>query len=441
MEMEIELAKLKPNPFRDFTVDPIDPENVKLLTASIKEDGFWGGIVCRRVNGDIQIGAGHHRVEAAKKAGIEIADVFIGDFDDVAMSRVYARENATQRGNSATAVAGSIASAIRLLVRAILVGDERISRILEIHLPEARGNLASAKGLGQNLIEKLLQGIPRITSYVVKEQLATLKKSGDYQRIITEVTQQIEAERQEAIKELKRLERERAAAQEEAEKRQKQLAEARSRAKEAKEKAERKEAEAAAKRAEADAKLADKRRVEFDTELQKFDDLRATRNAAAQVANYESEFDFAGVARFLKNEQHIRDFREIAFKEGVKPYLPVSKQADLAHELVRLAQDNREEISGRFIREHMVGLLSEAKGYERKLSREEQAALEAEDIRIRFERLQNDFCRNVRGMYSAGVDMLDLMAKHRTTTFNITNETRSVLKTAQSVITKLVNEI
>jgi hypothetical protein len=45
----------------------------------------------------------------------EVADVFVGDLDDVAMIRVYARENATQRGNSSSAVAGSVASAVRFL--------------------------------------------------------------------------------------------------------------------------------------------------------------------------------------------------------------------------------------------------------------------------------------------------------------------------------------
>jgi hypothetical protein len=50
-------------------------------------------------DGTIQIGAGHHRVQAALEAGMIEADVFVGeDMDDGSMVRVYARENATQRG-------------------------------------------------------------------------------------------------------------------------------------------------------------------------------------------------------------------------------------------------------------------------------------------------------------------------------------------------------
>jgi hypothetical protein len=81
--------------------------------------------------------------------------------------------------NSATAIAGSIAGAIKLLVRAILVGNEHIARILAISnkaLECARGNLVSGKGLGHEMIEKFLQGVPRITSYVVEQQLATLDR-------------------------------------------------------------------------------------------------------------------------------------------------------------------------------------------------------------------------------------------------------------------------
>jgi hypothetical protein len=39
------------------------------------------------------------------------------------MIRVYARENATQRGNSSTAVAGTVASAVRFLAKGIMTGS------------------------------------------------------------------------------------------------------------------------------------------------------------------------------------------------------------------------------------------------------------------------------------------------------------------------------
>src|SRR5262245_6667114 len=110
--MRVDLRTLQPNPMRDFRIDPLDPDTVAVLRKSIEEDGFWRGIVCRQLpTGEFQIGAGHHRVQAALDAGITEADVFVGEaFDDFTMVRIYARENATQRGQSSTALAGTVGS-------------------------------------------------------------------------------------------------------------------------------------------------------------------------------------------------------------------------------------------------------------------------------------------------------------------------------------------
>ena len=63
----------------------------------------------------IEIAAGHYRIEAAIKCGIKQAEVFVVDIDKKAMICIYARENATQRGNHSTAAAGSVAAAIRFI--------------------------------------------------------------------------------------------------------------------------------------------------------------------------------------------------------------------------------------------------------------------------------------------------------------------------------------
>src|SRR6476620_2680674 len=102
--MLVDLRTLKPNPFRNYVVDPIDPDHVTQLTESITQDGFWGGVVCRRTAEGIHIVAGHHRVAAALRAGIESADLVVKEFDDASVIRIYARENATQRGDSGAAV-------------------------------------------------------------------------------------------------------------------------------------------------------------------------------------------------------------------------------------------------------------------------------------------------------------------------------------------------
>ena len=105
--MRVNLRSLQPNPMRDFTIDPIDAEVVESLTASIHDYGFWGGIACRALDdGTLQIAAGHHRIEAALAAGVTEADVFVrNDITDAEMVWIYGTENATQRGNTSTALA------------------------------------------------------------------------------------------------------------------------------------------------------------------------------------------------------------------------------------------------------------------------------------------------------------------------------------------------
>jgi ParB/RepB/Spo0J family partition protein len=443
--MLVQLRDLKPNPYRDFKIDPIDPENVKTLIESIRQDGFWGGVVCRQINGEIQIGAGHHRIEAARKAGLISADLFVGDLDDAAMIRVYARENATQRGNSGVAIAGSIASAIRFLVKQIMLGSDQVRKFTDLSNSEAiarlQGNLAGRDGLGYALILRFLEGVPGINESAVTAQLANLKASGDYQRIVREVSKEIEEEQREAAAELERTEREEAEAKAEAVQAEEQRKAATLKAKAAREKAEQKAAELERKRAATAEKLAKKRQAEAEKELKKFDALRIARKAAASVNGQIPTFDFEGVAKHLKNDDQIRVFRQIATAKGVKPYLPVNKQAALAAELVRLAKSTDQEISGAFIKNNVMSLVISTKAYERKLTKEEEAELERQDVRRRFDNLQQDFARNLRSLYSAGMQMLELMNKHRTTTFVISGEMRSNLATAQSVITKLAAKI
>src|SRR4051812_47734699 len=188
-KMLVSLKNLQPNPHRDFRIDPIDEEVVEALQASIEEDGVWGGVVCRevKVNGGtvIQIAAGHHRIEAAKRAGIKTADLFVGKFDDASMIRVYARENATQRGSTGAALAGTVAAAIRYLAKGIISGT--FSEIRERSLETARGQIATGRGIGQRIILEFLEKVPGITRNVVDQQTANLKASGDYARILGEV--------------------------------------------------------------------------------------------------------------------------------------------------------------------------------------------------------------------------------------------------------------
>ena len=61
-----------------------------------------------------------------------------------------------EAGNTVTALAGSVATAIAVIARAILLGDEQVSKIFDAlpknALAQARSDLINGKGIGEPLI-------------------------------------------------------------------------------------------------------------------------------------------------------------------------------------------------------------------------------------------------------------------------------------------------
>ena len=164
MLKKVELKKLKPNPFRDLRIDPIDEAVVDMLAVSIKEYGFKSGGV---VGGDrpdgLYTGSGHHRVAAGIKAGIKEAVVEVEKLDDDTQMRWPAQENATQRGQSSTAGQGSIIGALMVLAPRIMRGelDKLPPRYEPSHgsvrrsqkaLEELQRKLTSDDGIGEPVI-------------------------------------------------------------------------------------------------------------------------------------------------------------------------------------------------------------------------------------------------------------------------------------------------
>src|SRR5580765_4892918 len=435
--MLVHLKDLKPNPQRDYTVDPVDDERVAELTKSIKEDGFWGGVVCRKTKGGIEIAAGAHRVKAA----ITQADLFVArDMDDAQLIRVYARENATQRGNTGTAQAGTIAAAIRYLAKGVMTGAVEINS--SSSLEKLQANIAGEQGIGRELILDLLSDVPSINDNVVRQQLAMLKSSGDYGRIIKEVKNEIERENRELIKDLERAEKERIAAEKaEAEAKAVKIEKARL-AKAASDDLAQKRAKEAQLHAEANEKLASKRAEEAKKELAKFDALRTTvttaRNASDTANNVEITFDFEGVAQHLKMPAHIETFRKEVTGPGVKPFLPVKRQAALAAEIVRVNAKADVELTGRFIKDHIATMIHGVITESRKISREEKERAIRANWESTARELQKQAARQMYAMASAFRNM----ATHDKTrpsgvTLHLTGEFLSALKMAREALAKI----
>ena len=396
--MLVKLKDLKPNRFRDFAVDPIDKEHVASLTKSIKDNDFWGGIVARKTAAGLENVAGEHRLRAAIEAGIEKADIYVaplGKMSDADAIRIYATENATQRGENGSAIAGSVASVIKFIARAILTGNVStyVETISNGKLGQMRRRLES-DGIGEPIILEFLHNIPGITTRTVRDQIANLKASGIYDRLIGEVqaefvaaekaaaeaAEKAEAERKAAADMAKRAEaerkaaaklweQEREAARKAKEKRDKEIAaeketKAKQRLKEQAEREAEKEKRAeekrkadevkAKERAKADAERAKKAEAEAKEKEAAAAKAKAEKEAAdkAKQAAAEQErqmraerkaFDFEGVTAVLKDANYVNLFRELVTAIGISPYVARDEQAELAKRLLKAAKEEPED--------------------------------------------------------------------------------------------------
>lgn len=83
------------NPYRMIEVYPWIEAKLDSLVRSIKDVGFWEGVIARP-NPDgkgYQIAFGHHRIEAAKRAGMNKAPIIVRDLTDEQMIQFMGREN------------------------------------------------------------------------------------------------------------------------------------------------------------------------------------------------------------------------------------------------------------------------------------------------------------------------------------------------------------
>ena len=173
MKMQnVPLSDIVPNPWRDMSLFPIDAKHVADLRESIGDHGFFGGVKGRRVNGKVETGCGHARIEAARKAkNIETVPIFIADMDDDEMLRLMTDENALQAGANPGAVLNEVSAVTRRLIDGLLsstnVEVESVKQAFESKnaIDKAIGKLRNGTdvhlAIGENVIARYLgQGDP-----------------------------------------------------------------------------------------------------------------------------------------------------------------------------------------------------------------------------------------------------------------------------------------
>jgi len=454
MLMRVDLRTLVPNPFRDIIVDPIDHKPD--LQKSINDDGFWGGCVIRKNNkGQLEIAAGHSRVKEALACNITHAELFVADISDEVMVRIYARENATQRPTG-NALAGSIAAAIRqILLSELVKGSSSASRrTSQPHVSEksqGKGGGRKEYGIGRDRIMTVLKDVPFISINIVDQQLANLKESGDYDRIVDKVVEEIEAEHKAAIEALERVEKERQEAEKralEAKKKREEALEAERKAKEEKAK---QQAEARRIAAEAEEKAATEAREKAAIQEKEHEATRVTRDALDQHKQAEEkrretakksrggedfDWDFVGVSKHLKTPKHVVEFRKLVTSPGIKPYLPKEGQAGLAAKLVAKAEADDIEFTSAFIRDNIYGLVTGVQTEQRRINN--QRSKSWQEISKSY---QGNFAFHCRGMVSSAADLVDHNKKRpKGITLYMTSEFKESVESLEKALTLLKKE-
>lgn len=92
----IKLSDILPNPYRNLSRLPLQPEKVKILTASIDDTGFWENIMVRpspTEKGKYELCYGHHRLQSAIDSGIIEAVFIVTEMSNENMVKVMSNEN------------------------------------------------------------------------------------------------------------------------------------------------------------------------------------------------------------------------------------------------------------------------------------------------------------------------------------------------------------
>jgi ParB-like chromosome segregation protein Spo0J len=89
----VSLSSLQPNPHRNLSAYPFIERKVESLKRSIEDIGLWESVIARPAGESYEIAFGHHRIEAARQAGIKTIPVIVKDLTDEQMLQYMGREN------------------------------------------------------------------------------------------------------------------------------------------------------------------------------------------------------------------------------------------------------------------------------------------------------------------------------------------------------------
>jgi hypothetical protein len=128
--VKIKLSEIKPNPNRDLRLNPYNEEKITALINSINETGFWTNVIVRRSpDGDgYEQAYGHHRVEAARRAGITEADFVVQDLDENTMLKMMDKENQEEYRYSVLSMLETVKAVVNALAEGRIQPFDHVDR-------------------------------------------------------------------------------------------------------------------------------------------------------------------------------------------------------------------------------------------------------------------------------------------------------------------------
>lgn len=95
MQKTVQVGKLLPNPYRNYSEYPLDKDRVEQLRRHYEKTGFWGNIVARETSEGYEIAYGHHRLKALQEhyGPRQRVEIIIQDLTNEQMVQMMAQEN------------------------------------------------------------------------------------------------------------------------------------------------------------------------------------------------------------------------------------------------------------------------------------------------------------------------------------------------------------
>ena len=442
--MKVSIDKILPNPFRDFELDPILPEQVARLLISHKQIGQFGAVPVRphpTQKGYYEQASGHHNIVAMRERGAREINVEARERTDDEMVRLLALENLTQRQHNAGAQADAVAARAKLVAWSVLSAIKYPNSsvgVFDGHDDERAYAKVLEYGPGEELLYTGLNGFPYspkvelpdgvrqiISMRDIRAQVGNLKANGKMSKLMADVLAQVQI-----IREQERLAREEQERRE-AEKREKAEAEHRAREAErirkaeaeeerkrqaavmAEERAKREKDEKAKREAERVRKEADEATRKAEAARVAVENQRKARNDAAKAeAKAREKSDQKRAAReYREHEARAREeqkalnaiydvrcssvfdwpqqeqaFREVVLSDNGRRFIPKAKQYDLAKsiqdEIVIIEKKRGMKLGSPTVKQMVMDALANVMGIQRDLDeREKRELLKANAVR------------------------------------------------------------